>query len=53
MEELQHVDEGGNPQILSFFSGMTDSRANWSAWVIGFVDFMKKIYCARFWTVWY
>jgi hypothetical protein len=43
IEELQHVDEGGNPQILRFFQRMTVSRDNWSTWVIGFVDFRKKI----------
>jgi hypothetical protein len=33
--------------------GMTVSRNNRSTWVIGFVDFGKKIESARFGTVWY
>jgi len=32
---------------------MTVSRDNRSTWVIGFVDFGKKIESARFGTVWY
>jgi len=34
-------------------SGVTVSRDNRSTWVIGFVDFGKKIESARFGTVWY
>jgi hypothetical protein len=53
MEEPQHVGEGGNPQILRFFQWDDVSRDSRSTWVIGFVDFGKKLESARFGTVWY
>jgi hypothetical protein len=40
-------------KFWDFSTGMTVSRDNRSTWVIGFVDFGKKIESARFGTVWY